>query len=398
LSDPIPVIVDIPAALPRLGFDAYAEALAGAIRGGEPPQFTVGLYGSWGSGKSTLLKAVAAELQRDETVIVAEFDAWRYERSEHIIVPLLHRIHGAVAETGDNKLLGNVRKALESIVFSLNFKLAFLGIDAKSVKEHWEREDLPQLDSAFAEPFAALERIPSALGDRRIVVLIDDLDRCSPEKVVSVLEAINVVMDVPGLIFVLALDYDVLTEAVRARYPHVRDPHVFIEKMVQLPFRVPPLDIRSPTFLEELVPNWQRTFGELPEFVASSVVDIADYGLQRNPRQLKRLINAFLVIRRVIELRRLNSDDQVLLATIGLQLRWPEQYRTLQAAVMVGAEDPIGELLTEVADGHVERYLRRFFADREAIGDDLRRILEFTSALAVEPEGDVDPWEVESFD
>jgi predicted KAP-like P-loop ATPase len=234
------VIADIPALRPGLGFQQYADAIAAAIRGGDPPQFTVGIYGAWGSGKSSLLRAVLTHLESDPDVIPVSFDAWRYERVEHIVVPMLHEIQRVVSEGGDRELVKHLRRALVSVIFSLNFKLSGVTLDGSKVRDQWEKQGLPRLDSAFSEPFDALHRMSEALGRRRLVILIDDLDRCSPSKVVSVLEAINVVMDVHGLVFVLALDYDVLTAAVRQQYPHVIEPHVFIEKMVQLPFRVPP--------------------------------------------------------------------------------------------------------------------------------------------------------------
>jgi RecA/RadA recombinase len=51
MGSPIQIVADVPSSSPRLGFETYAEALADAIRGGIPPQFTIGVYGPWGSGK-----------------------------------------------------------------------------------------------------------------------------------------------------------------------------------------------------------------------------------------------------------------------------------------------------------------------------------------------------------
>ncbi len=89
----MPIVADIPTADPGLGFREYVDALAEAVRGGQPPQFTIGLYGAWGSGKSSLLRAMAKSLTAaDSEVLPVVFDAWRHERSEHIVVPLLYRI------------------------------------------------------------------------------------------------------------------------------------------------------------------------------------------------------------------------------------------------------------------------------------------------------------------
>jgi predicted KAP-like P-loop ATPase len=256
MGDSIPIVADIPQADPRLG---YAEALSDAIRGGTPPQFTIGIYGPWGSGKSSLLNAIHRELTQGEDVLPVFFDAWRYERSEYIVVPLLHAIYSETLKPEDKRVAHYFKQALTSLIYSLNFKLGIVELDLDSK----DAVSLVPLDDAFARPFEDLRKVPQALGNRRIVVLIDDLDRCSPENVVAVLESINLVMDIPGFIFVLALDYDVLVRAVSYKYPHVSG-HILIEKMVQVPFRVPRLDLDPDTFARELIPDWFGRQARLP--------------------------------------------------------------------------------------------------------------------------------------
>lgn len=264
VTEPLRIIADIPTARPGLGFQQYVEALADAIRGGEPPQFTIGLYGSWGSGKSSLLAALAESLSRpDSSVLPVIFDAWRYERSDFIVVPVLHAIYARASELGRHDLAKALRRALESMVFSLSFSLGGLGIDPKAAKQTWEDSGLAPLDGAFARPFAELRKVPEALRRERIAILIDDLDRCSPDHVVELLEAINLIMDIPGFVFVLALDYEVLVRAVQTRYPHASG-HDFIQKIIQLPFRVPALEVTERDFAA-LVPDWDNWIDRLPK-------------------------------------------------------------------------------------------------------------------------------------
>jgi hypothetical protein len=377
----LPIVADIPTASPGLGFQEYVEALADAVRGGSPPQFTIGLYGAWGSGKSSLLKAMANALQGpgSETLPVI-FDAWRHERADHIIVPLLYRIQVEAKRAGDTALTEHLGRALRALVFSLNFKVAGFGVDTKAAKENWDAEEI-SLDDAFAKPYEEMRRLPETLAGKRIVVLVDDLDRCSPEKVVSLLEAINLVMDIPGFIFVLALDYDVLVHAVTAKYPHVSG-HEFIEKMIQLPFRVPPLSVESDQFLDALIPEWDRRRDEFPEGFAASLSDIAALGLRTNPRQIKRLINSFLVLERIAEQRELGLDRDLMAALIGLQLRWPDEFKELQDAVLVDEPKPFDALDGENVD--LTRYRERFFESGCEIHE-LRQIMQLTAVVAPEP-------------
>ena len=386
------IVSDQPAANPALGFKEYADALADAIRGGGPGRFTVGLYGPWGSGKSTLLAAIRSRLAEDRDVVVADFDAWRYAGSDHIIVPLLHSVHQAAHEAGLHDLERTLTRALESLVFSLNFRVAGVGVDTKNIRSTWREGGLPALDTAFAAPFAALRKIPGTLGDRRIVVLIDDLDRCSPSSVVAILEAVNVVMDVERFVFVLALDFDVLTAAIREQFKHVGEPHVFVEKMVQIPFRVPPIDIDRPEFLEELVPDWKDHFEALPDVVGERLVEMARLGLERNPRQLKRLLNSFGVVRRIMQLKKLDVHDEVLLAVLALQLRWPEEYRAFQEEVLGGDDDPLGALRTDSTDPELDQFRSRFL-DGVAETDKLRAVVGLAAAVTAAPSVEPDPFE-----
>jgi KAP family P-loop domain len=383
VTRPIPIVADIPTEAPGLGFPEYVEALADAIRGGEPPQFTIGLYGSWGSGKSSLLKAIAKKLNDERSdMLPVFFDAWRHERADHIVVPLLYGISEAAERSGNTALKEHLRRALSALLFSLNFKVAGLGVDMSTAKDNWDTSGVA-LDEAFAKPFEELRRLPDTLGDKRVAVLIDDLDRCSPEKVVSLLEAINLIMDVEGFIFVLALDYDVLIKAVVSKYPHVSG-HEFIEKMVQLPFRVPPLTVAAEEFLGELIPEWEVRREQFPEGFSQAVMDVADLGLRANPRQIKRLINSFLVIDRIVDRRGLEVDPELMAAMIGLQLRWPDHYQDLQDAILAEDENPFDPLARNDDDALI-RYSARFFSATPA-NEVLRQMLQFTAVVATEPD------------
>ena len=386
------IVPDQPAKTAALGFQEYAAALADAIRGGGPGRFTVGLYGPWGSGKSTLLGAIKERLSEDPEVVVAEFDAWRYSKSNHIIVPLLHSVHAAARDSGLAALQENLRRALESLVFSLSFKVGGAGVDAKAARDTWKEGGLPALDSAFAAPFTTLRQIPQTLNGRRIVVLIDDLDRCSPSRVVAILEAVNVVMDIDGFVFVLALDFDVLTEAIRRQFPHVERPGAFVEKMVQIPFRVPPIDIDRPQFLDELLPDWDAHFEVLPDAVRDRVVDMARFGLERNPRQLKRLLNTFGVVRRILQLKGMDVPDELLLSVLALQLRWPADYLALQEAVLTGETDPLGALRTDATDPALDQFRSRFL-DTVTDADSLRAIVGLAAAVSLPATSAADPYE-----
>lgn len=84
-------------------------------------------------------------------------------------------------------------------------------------------------------------------GPARIVLFIDDLDRCPPDRVVEVLEAVQLLVKTPLFIAILAIDERYITRALEKRYqdilvrrgsPSGTD---YLEKIIQIPYRVRPI-------------------------------------------------------------------------------------------------------------------------------------------------------------
>lgn len=118
-------------------------------------------------------------------------------------------------------------------------------------------------------------------GDHRLdlLFLIDDLDRCLPEKAVEVLESIKLFLEVPGCAFVLGVDDEVIERGILHRYRDYvptgdtaesarsegtgRGAPIsgaeYLEKIVHLPVRVPPLvEAETRTFLQQEYPKLFR--------------------------------------------------------------------------------------------------------------------------------------------
>ncbi len=78
----------------------------------------------------------------------------------------------------------------------------------------------------------------------RILVVIDDLDRCEPEKAVEVLQAINLLLNFESFIVCLGIDARIITAAVEKHYENLlgevgASGYEYLEKIVQIPFRIP---------------------------------------------------------------------------------------------------------------------------------------------------------------
>jgi Cdc6-like AAA superfamily ATPase len=81
-------------------------------------------------------------------------------------------------------------------------------------------------------------------ADQRVLIVIDDLDRCEPQKTIEVLQSINLLLNHPRFIVCLGIDARVVTAAVEKHYEDLLGPagvtgYEYLDKIIQIPFRIP---------------------------------------------------------------------------------------------------------------------------------------------------------------
>ena len=325
-------MLDAPAQSPALGFDDYAAAFAGVIRHSEP-RFAIGIFGDWGSGKTTLMQAIEQELRSDESIACVWFNAWRYEREEHLIVPLLDVLRESLASwpaerAGATKAhraaatFGRAARAL-AVGLSVNARLPVgvgLDFDPSKAMDAWTdqgklaNEPVSFYHASFTEMRDAIETFASR-GRRRIVVFVDDLDRCLPLSALEVLESMKLFFDLEGFVFVVGLDQTVIERSIELKYrtPFSLDSAgangegraravapisgaEYVKKIFQVPFGLPRIstDDLLP-FFDSLVDNGGLPVAQQKD-LRSTVrphVEFSSGGGSVNPREVKRLINAY---------------------------------------------------------------------------------------------------------
>jgi hypothetical protein len=206
------ILLDEPAERPALRFDEYASAFAGIIRQ-SGPRFAVGIFGDWDSGKTTLMRAIQRRLEDDQTVVTLWFNAWRYEREPHLIVPLLDTLReelvawaeraGPDRDLRDRALqaAATVARAAGAILAGLSITASAPGVpggpelvfDVDRARADWRQQQeaaaAQQSRSLYHASFRALQHSLAQFverGRQRIVVFVDDLDRCLPENALEV--------------------------------------------------------------------------------------------------------------------------------------------------------------------------------------------------------------------
>jgi len=167
---------------------------------------------------------------------------------------------------------------------------------------HHHQQHLDSLEQ-FQRVFADLVKIHVVDLGQRLVLFVDDLDRCLPEKAVEVLEAIKLFLDVPGCVFVLGLERKVIEEGIRVKYkdfvvvPGGAAPIVgrdYLEKIIQVPFNLPPIDQADIKGFICQVAKRSRTSGLRQTLEGQANIFAA--GVEANPRRIKRTLSTFQLL------------------------------------------------------------------------------------------------------
>jgi predicted KAP-like P-loop ATPase len=206
---------DSPTTEDKLGFNDYADILLGMVGDFDAKSpLTIGIHGRWGSGKTSLMKMLEEKFGGHEDVKTIWFNAWAYG-DEPIGLALLQQILNEFQEKWKcKKPVKNLLKGTGRLFADAALRKS-TGISYKDAKDHFKRSI--EIKSTLRRDFEDL--IGKCLQDReRLVVFIDDLDRCLPEKTIEILEVIKLFLDVPKCIFVIGVEKEVIEKGIEVRY------------------------------------------------------------------------------------------------------------------------------------------------------------------------------------
>ena len=274
----------------------------------------VGLYGEWGSGKTSVLELVRRSLEGRGHVTVW-LVPWTLESSDDVLKRLLTelaeklKIRQKPWSKWTDCVSQTIRAGAEAtrLAEGLDLRITLAMRVARpildGVAENLKLKHGPEL----------LTEIERRIGDRRIVVIVDDLDRTPPATVPKILLMLREAMSLPGMHYLLALSPEIVKKGLSNEYPEFSaDPQDFLDKIVEYPFWLP-------TITED---NIQQATTSLIEVHSSyphptAILKLGTH-LPTNPRQLKlflRLINSLSD-----QLNRYSENEIDLQATFLVQM------------------------------------------------------------------------------
>lgn len=302
------------------GQTKFIEHIADVVRHSEPPK-GIAINGYWGSGKTSALLQLHQELTgilptsserlSSPDIIPVWFEAWRYQSEAIPIVALLQEIRSKFSLW--NSILKRGKK-LSSITltgvlgaFDTTLKAASGGIMSPALGKipeigtQWEKDNYEtKLASQQLRQFLE-EAIETALrgNDRKLVIFIDDLDRCTPETALKLLEGIKVYLNLKNCVVIFGMDQRQIENSLRKALNlkdgsndgdhHARE---YLEKICQDIYHLPvPGQAKKSKYLMGLLTG--LNLGSTPTENLEEIDKILqNYDLlPANPRKIKALSN-----------------------------------------------------------------------------------------------------------
>lgn len=336
-------VVDEPSDEDNFGFDHYTNTLEALVRECETP-FVVGLLGKWGVGKTTLVnKFLKKRLEETGGIGFVYFDAWKYQKdafyrqflkqmkedlkiSDDTLPVRLYKTIKRTQQTGDlewnmeevkNLIFELIAWYVGWYILALNLEWSpyslvtiltpllpalVLSLARRATKliqvKKFEEEDKPLFSNEqFEDVFRQYVKKASDDGKKRIVVTIDNLDRCTNETAIELLGTIKTFLNVKGCIYLVPVDEEALINHLKqglingdANTDKDKQSREFLKKFFQATIRLSPFirgDLEK--YIEKIAGDVAIPYKDTTEKENVASMVLAAYS--HTPRKIKQFYN-----------------------------------------------------------------------------------------------------------
>ena len=396
---------DSEAEIDFLDFDYLIGVLKDIIDNEDLLPATIGVYGDWGSGKSSLIKLAINDFEDNNNIVCLNFNAWLFESYEDAKASLLGSILDKICE--EKKLTEKAADIVQGLYKSIDklklFKKSFLfGMDIATTGGLFSALSILLTDSAKEDHTKMIDKIKENIKDEmnennirndikefrkqfddlleetkidKLIIFIDELDRCSPDTILSTLEAIRLFLFTGNTVFIIGADERQIAYAVKNKFKEIKGQEIdigkeYLEKLIQYPIRIPRLNSKEMEFYMiclllqkkldtdkfaelidylnkqkrekfldfdvdyELLMNFDKDIANNTRdeiSIAKQLSPILSAGLNGNPRQCKRFLNSLSMREKMASFRNVDLDRKILAKIMLLEYFKPVLFETISS-------------------------------------------------------------------
>lgn len=233
------LVTDAPIADPdddRFGRGPWARRIAETIAAQQDPaSLVVGVYGPWGDGKTSVLNLIDGSLSKPPGVALVRFNPWRLGDEAE----MFRGFFETLAEALDEQLASPTQR-IGAALRDYGGLLGAIPVAGGVLKEGAGAAGARLSETSLAKQRKKIEALLAEHG-KRIVILIDDIDRLDKGEIQAMFRLVKVAADFANTAYVLAFDHRVVASALAERYA-AEPAHgaSFMDKIIQLPLHLPP--------------------------------------------------------------------------------------------------------------------------------------------------------------
>lgn len=207
----------------------------------------IGLYGKWGSGKTSVINMAVNEMitlaeQENNMPLVMKFAPWNYSDKDNLISIFFQSLKNKIELQDNEKMKKQVGKALNDYAgaFDALSLIPIVGSGVAAIlKSVAQAQGTNLMQSADLEKTKELLESALVEAKKKIVIIIDDIDRLTNSQIRDVFQLVKQVADFSNVIYILAMDRKVVRRALQE--VHNIDGNEYLEKIIQVPFEIPEL-------------------------------------------------------------------------------------------------------------------------------------------------------------
>lgn len=207
--------------------------------------FVMAIDAGWGMGKTTFIDMWAKRLNNAKKYNIVTFNAWENDDCEDPLIGLISEVSKFENHVDDEEQkIKEIATGISLNSLSNFIKIASLGIVDVNINEIIEK--LKKDDSVFLlyDEQKKLcgkfhEKLKSIAKDKKLIIFIDELDRCKPTFAVKLLERIKHLFYVENIIFILALNKDELICTLKKVYGNEIDSYGYLRRFIDLDITLP---------------------------------------------------------------------------------------------------------------------------------------------------------------
>ena len=318
---------DSPAVQDRFNISKYINGLVNFIKSCNTPM-TIAVQGDWGTGKTSIMTMIKNELRNLNNLNLVWFNTWQFSQfnlGDKLPLTMLNKLINEVSSNKESENFKYIKKAMVGVADAI---LGHISSGALEVSRFLDNEEnLFEAVEKLKESFQKLVN-EKAGNEGRVIIFIDDLDRIEPERAVELLEVLKIFLDCEKCIFVLAIDYGVVTRGVKVKYGNDFSEgkgKSFFDKIIQVPFKMPVGSYDISLYVKKC---FEDIGIEVEEETLPQYINLIKYSIGNNPRSMKRLFNSFLLLSNISDSEILEDslNRQILFALLCMQSSYELMY------------------------------------------------------------------------